>query len=383
MNARRILVVTGSRADFGIWRSVLNEAKRRPAEVSPSLLVTAMHLDERFGGTVDEVRKMSMPIAAEVPCIPSGDSRGEMAGALGSAIIGMAPIIEQEHPDWLMLLGDRGEQLAAAIVGLHLGIAVAHLHGGERTMGAVDDTMRDMISRVSHLHFVATADAARRLTQMGEEAWRIHLVGAPGLDLLRDEAAGDINVLRDRFGLGLGRYLILLYHPETVGTRSAADDLAVVLRAVQRIGLPTLAIAPNADAGGRAMLEGLRTAEHSDALRFAPSLSRSDYATLLKGAAALIGNSSSGLIEAPLLSIPAVNVGGRQRGRTKGDNVIDVAVDEQAIATAIELAMSDRFVSQLSGKSPYGNGSTARHIVDILADWPIDGRRLMKTVGTG
>jgi len=156
----RLLIVTGTRADFGLWHEVIAEAERRPSQVGVRLLVSGMHLDERFGDTIAEIRASGTPIAAEIPFTAPGDSRLEMAASMGQALTGFAPAIDAEAPDWLLLLGDRGEQLAAALVGVHLGLPIAHLHGGERTLGAVDDTLRDMISRAAHLHLVATGDAA-------------------------------------------------------------------------------------------------------------------------------------------------------------------------------------------------------------------------------
>jgi len=382
MGSMRILLVTGTRADFGLWLPVIREADRRAA-CEVSLLVTAMHLDQRFGETVREVRASGARIAAEVPCTPAGDSRAEMAAALGDAVRGMSPVLAEERPDWLVLLGDRGEQAAAALVALHLGIPTAHLHGGEITAGAVDDTLRDVISRVAHLHLVATAEAAARLAAMGEASWRIHRVGAPGLDALQDEARGDLAALRRRFDLGDGPYLLLIQHPETVGARDAAADLAATMEACRRMGLPVLAIFPNADAGGRGMVAALEAARNAGTLRVAASLPRSDFVTLLAGAAALVGNSSSGLIEAPLLRTPAVNVGERQAGRTRGDNVIEAPADPDAIVAALRAATDPRFRARLSGTSPYGDGQAAPRILDLLAATPRDARLLRKRVGVG
>jgi UDP-hydrolysing UDP-N-acetyl-D-glucosamine 2-epimerase len=371
----RLLVVTGSRADFGLWLPILDEAQRSPA-LEARLLVTAMHLDARFGATVEEVRRSGHVIAAEVACTPGGDTRAEMAGAIGQAVIGMAPVLHAERPDWLLVLGDRGEQLAAALAALHVGMPVAHLHGGEVTRGAVDDTVRDLVSRIAHLHLAATEEAARRLEAIGEEGWRIHPVGAPGLDRLRSEAAGDLAALRERHDLPPdGAYLLVIQHPETVGEEHGADDLGTTLRAVRSSGLPALVVYPNADAGGRAMLERLA---HEPGIRAVPSLPRSDYATLLAGAAALLGNSSSGIIEAPLLGVPAVNIGMRQAGRTRGDNVIDVTADAGAIAAAIRRATDPAFRAALSRTSPYGTGDAAPRILDLLQKTPRDARLLVK-----
>jgi UDP-hydrolysing UDP-N-acetyl-D-glucosamine 2-epimerase len=374
----RLMVVTGTRADFGLWLPVLHAA--RDAGMDPRLLVTAMHLDERFGGTAAQVWAAGFDVAAEVPCTPVGDTRAEMVAAIGRALVGMAPVLEAEDPAWLVVLGDRGEQLAAAIAALHTGTPVAHLHGGEVTLGAVDDTVRDLVSRVAHLHLVATDEAADRLASRGEEAWRIHRVGAPGLDRLRDEAGGDLAALRARHGLTPDApYLLVVQHPETVGADRNADAMAATLAAVTASGLPALVVYPNADAGGRAMIAAVEALPPGVAR--VPSLDRGDYATLLAGAAALVGNSSSGLIEAPLLGVPAVNVGRRQEGRTRGDNVIDVEADADSVANAIRRAVDPAFRTGLSGTSPYGDGRAARRIVELLRSTPRDERLLMKGRG--
>jgi GDP/UDP-N,N'-diacetylbacillosamine 2-epimerase (hydrolysing) len=378
----RIILVTGTRADFGLWLPIIREARGRDGWQT-ELLVTAMHLDPRFGDTVREVRASGARVVAEVPCTPEGDSLAEMAAALGQAVQGMTPVLAAERPDWLLVLGDRGEQAAAALVALHLGLPVAHLHGGEVTAGAVDDTLRDLVSRVAHLHLVATTEASRRLVAMGEEPWRIHQVGAPGLDALSEEASGDLVTLRRRHELGVGPYLLLAQHPETVGGRDAAADLAASVEACRRLGLPLLAVYPNADAGGRAMITVLESARAAGILRLVESLPRPEFATLLAGAAALVGNSSSGLIEAPLLRVPAVNVGERQAGRTRGDNVLDVPPQADAIEEALRTATTPAFRDTLSGHSPYGDGRAAPRILDLLAATPRDARLLQKRVGVG
>lgn len=379
MAGLRLLAITGTRADFGLWEPVLRAAAGR-ADLRMSLLVAAMHLDPRFGTTADVVRSAGWEIAAEVPCTPEGDGRAEMAAAIGTAVLGMAGPIERAAPDWLCLLGDRGEQLAAALVGIHLGLPIVHLHGGERTLGAVDDTVRDVISRISHLHLVANREAAERLRRLGEQAWRIEVTGGPGIDAILERDTSHDREVRERYGVASGPYAILLAHPETVGERSGEAMLAAALDALHRAGLAVLAIAPNADAGGRAMLSWLE--RHRDQLvGLWPSVPHQDYLALLAGSAALVGNSSSGLIEAPALRVSAVNIGDRQRGRARGDNVIDVPVDSDAILAALERATSDHFRQGLTGISPYGDGHAAERIVEAIARTPIDDRLLRKQSG--
>lgn len=367
MTGRSLLVVTGTRADFGLWLPVLEAA--RAAGASPRLLVTAMHLDERFGRTIDEVQASGVPIAAEVPVTAAGDTRAEMSIALGRTIEGLTPAVEREMPDWLLVLGDRGEQLAAALAALHLGVPVAHLHGGERTLGAVDDVFRDMISRVAQLHFVATADARGRLVELGVPPEAIEVTGAPGLDVIASRSTAGDDRIRERHEVAGQPYLLLVQHPETVGDGDPVAQLAATVEAVRSIGLATIAVFANADAGGRSMGSFL-SSQDDNLIRAHRSLPHDEYLALLAGAAAVVGNSSSGLIEAPMLGVPAVNVGRRQDGRTRGDNVIDVSADAAAITSTLKRALTPAFRAGLSQRSPYGDGHAAERIVARLLAAP-------------
>lgn len=371
----RIVVVTGTRADLGLWTPVLEELRRRGPAVEVALLAMAMHLDPRFGHTVDEVRALGFPLIGEVACTSTSDSPAEMAASLGVGLQGAAPILERHRPDWLMVLGDRGEQVAAALAAVHLGIPVAHLHGGERTLGAVDDVLRDLISRMAHLHLVATSGAAERLVRMGIAPWRVRHTGAPGLDAIPHGPRDPGPELRGRYGLPSdGPYLVALVHPETGSHPNPPEQLiGVVLEAAAGQELPIVAIWPNADAGGRAIADRLDQAGQ-DLAGVHRSIPRQDYLALLRGAAALLGNSSSGIIEAPLLGVPAINVGRRQEGRERGDNVIDVQVSGPAVRDAIRRAPELR--ARLSGVSPYGDGHAAPRIVDALLGTPVDDRLL-------
>ncbi len=377
---QRVAVVTGTRADFGLWGPVLRELADRPLRFEPQLLVMAMHLDERFGRTVGEVRRYGLPIMAEVACTPMEDTSAAMGASLGVALEGASSVLAAGHPDWLLVLGDRGEQLAAALAALHQGIAIAHLHGGERTAGAVDDTLRDLISRTAHLHLPATVTAGRRLIELGEEEWRIRVTGGPGIDAIRLQhpAPPDIG-LRSRYGIGADEpYLLAIVHPETAaGGATPAVLTDALIAGLAAAGLPVIAIWPNADAGGRAIAERLATA-HARLAALVPSVPHDDYLRLLVGAAALVGNSSSGIIEAPFLRVPAVNVGERQEGRERGDNVIDVPPSPEGIAKAVERATAPEFRARLTGRSPYGDGHAAARIVNAIEATQIDRRLLRK-----
>ncbi|MEO5985677.1 MAG: UDP-N-acetylglucosamine 2-epimerase [Candidatus Limnocylindria bacterium] len=375
----RVTVVTGTRADFGLWTPVLEELERRVPAVEVGLLVMAMHLDARFGSTIEEVRRSGVRIVGEVPSVAESDAPSAMAAGLGVALQGVAPILAANRPDWLLVLGDRGEQLAAALAALHEGIAVAHLHGGERTLGAVDDVLRDLISRIAHLHLVATTDAEGRLRDLGIEHWRIRRTGAPGLDAIVSLVTADDHFVRARYGLPAeGPYLMVVVHPETGAAATPGKELAdSVLAALATIDVPAVGIWPNADSGGRAIAERFERMRPRFASLHA-SLPHNDYLALLRGAAALVGNSSSGIIEAPFLGVPVVNVGRRQMGRERGDNVLDVDARPDAVAAGVARAIEPSFAAGLVGRSPYGDGAAAPRIVDALLETPIDDRLLQR-----
>ena len=375
---RRLLFVTSTRADFGLWVPVLRAAAAHP-ELEPALLVTGMHFERGFGHTVDEVRSSGFRIAAEVPVTADGDSAADMAAGVGRALAGIAQAIHGEQPDWLLLLGDRGEQLAAAVAGVHLLMPIAHVAGGDRTLGAVDDTLRDMITRAAHLHFATSAAAGDRLIALGEEPWRVRVTGSPGLDDLPALARGDPSVARERAGLPAGGpFLLIVQHAETRSQRDPVADMEATLLATAATGLPRLAILPNTDAGGRAIAERLAS---EPGLLVVASLPRSDFAVLLREAAAIVGNSSAGLTEASLLGVPAVNIGDRQSGRLRGENVIDSEPDRDAVAAALRRALDPDFRAALAGRSPHGAGGAAEAIVAALASEPIDQRLLIKGSG--
>ena len=375
----RILVVTGTRADFGLWEPVLEELAGRGPDVDVQLVVMGMHLDPRFGMTVDHVRRSGVRIAGEVPCVPESDTSTAMAIGLGEALTGVAPVIAAQRPDWLMVLGDRGEQLAAALAALHEQVPVAHLHGGERTLGAIDDVFRDVVSRIAHLHLVATAAARDRLLTLGEEGWRIHHTGGPGIDALRDAQRDTSSGARSRYGLPpSGPYLLVIVHPETAGgTTPPVELVQAVVGGALASGLPIVAVWPNADAGGREIAARLED-ERASLVALEASMPRADFLALLAGATAIVGNSSSGIIEAPFLRVPAVNVGRRQEGRQRGDNVVDAAPTAEAVAAAIAATRDPAFRARLSGRSPYGDGHAAPRIVDAVLSATGDPRLMEK-----
>ncbi len=375
---RRILAVTGTRAEYGILRPVFRAIQAHPA-LELGVLVTGMHLSPEFGLTVREIEEDGFPIAARVDMLLSGDTGGAMAKSLGVGLIGMAQALEALRPDMALVLGDRGEPLAAAIAAVHLNIPVAHLHGGEVTCGGmVDDAVRWAITSFAHLHLAATEASAERLLRQGEDPWRVRVVGAPGLDAALQTPLRSRRELADRYGMDPDRpWLLAVQHPVTAEAERAGEQMVETMEALAALGLPTVLVHPNADAGSGAMVEVIRRYSEPH-IRAFPSLR--DYLSLLKEAAALVGNSSSGIIEAPSLGTPAINIGARQAGRERGDNVIDVGHDRNAIVAAVRRALEDEEFRRLVSRrrNPYGDGRAAPRVAGFLADVPLDDRLLRK-----
>jgi GDP/UDP-N,N'-diacetylbacillosamine 2-epimerase (hydrolysing) len=376
---KKIAVVTGTRAEYGILYPVLKAIAARP-ELKLSLVVTGMHLSHEFGYTVQEIEKDGFKIDARVDMLLSSDTVGAMAKSVGVGILGMAQVWEQLKPDIILVLGDRIEPLAAVITGAYMNIPIAHIHGGD-ACGNIDNPARHAITKFAHIHFPATGKSAERIIKMGEDEWRVHMVGSPTLDILLKETLLSTRVLSKRLGLDLSRPLILVVqHPVTTQADEAAEQMKVTLEAVQETGYPVVLTYPNSDAGGRRMIEVIKNYEKHPSIKTFKSMPRQEYLGLMKVAGVIVGNSSSGIIEAPSFGLPAVNVGSRQEGRERGKNVIDVGHNKQEILRAIKKALtSQAFLKEVKKcESPYGDGKASQRIAEILSQIEITPRLLQK-----
>lgn len=358
---RRICYLTGTRADFGLMASTLHAIEADP-RLSLQLIVTGMHLSQRYGGTISEVESEGFEIAARV-AVESGDtSAAGMAMNLGRMLLGFVPALQAIKPAMLLLLGDRAEMLAGALAAIHLGIPVVHLHGGERS-GTVDEPVRHAISKLSHLHFVATSEARDRLIRMGERGDSVHVVGAPGVDGLVDAHRSGRESLCSQVGFDPLRPVgLLVFHPVLQESSDAARQVRDVLDATQ--GIQILALMPNSDAGSEDVRQVLSSAAKQGQIVLKTHLRRDEYIGWLAACDVLIGNSSSGIIEAASFGTPVVNIGSRQNLRERNINVTDVPVDTNAIRTALNGAVSH-------GRYPpfnvYGDGQAGDRIVELLA----------------
>jgi UDP-N-acetylglucosamine 2-epimerase (non-hydrolysing) len=369
---RRIAVVTGTRAEYGLLRWLMNDIRDCP-ELVLQTLVTGQHLVPEFGHTIDEIRGDGFAVDAEIDLLLSGDTRRAMAVAVGVGVVGFAGALDRLDSDIVVVLGDRFETLAAAEAALLLGIPIAHIHGGEVTEGAVDESIRHAISKMSALHFVSAEPYRRRLIRMGELPARVVTVGAPGLDQLKRLTLAGRDELMAGVGLDPARpFLLVTYHPATRGAAAATDSLAALLRALDRFPDHQLLMTKaNADAGGRAINAALQVyvAERGSAV-LAASLGSRLYLSALREAAAVVGNSSSGIIEAPAVGTPTVNIGPRQQGRLRAACILDCDEDETAVAAAITAAIDPAFRAAAAAKGdppPYGRpGDAAGRIVAAL-----------------
>lgn len=333
------------------------------------IVATGMHLAPAFGDTVREIEADGLRIDAKVEMTASRDDHAGMVDAIGRGVEGLGRVLADLEPDVVLVLGDRVEAFAAAIAGAASNRVVAHVHGGDVSRGGLDESMRHAITKLAHVHFAATERSRERIIRMGERPDRVFTVGAPGLDAIRDARRLSEAELESMIGARLRKPLVvLLQHPVTTRADSAPGEIRETLGALESAGHMTVCIYPNSDAGGRRMIEVIESYRDRDWLRIVPNLDHTAYLSLLAGADVLVGNSSSGLIEAPFFRVPAVNVGDRQAGRERGDNVLDVAPDRRQIETAVRFALEDagfrRRVQR--GASPYGDGRASERIVETL-----------------
>ena len=376
---RNIAVVTTSRADYSHLHWVLRDL-RDASGIDTRLIVTAAHLAEEFGRAEREIERDGHRIDERVECLLSSDTDIGMAKTIGVAVLGLADVLGRLRPDLLLLIADRYEMLAPAAVALALRIPVAHIEGGEVSEGAIDNAVRNALTKMSHIHFVPTEAAKQRVLAMGEESWRVHHVGAPSLDHLRRSELPSRSQLERELELCLGSELVVVaYHPVTLArdTLREADEL---FAALQEIPGQIVFCFPNADAGSRELARraGDFCASREGARIFV-NLNPTRYLGLLRSAALMIGNSSSGIMETPTLALPTVNVGMRQRGRERARNVLDADADRREILEAARRALNPAFRESLVGlENPYGDGRAAGRIVERLARVSLGEKLLIK-----
>ncbi len=372
---RRVAVVTGTRAEYGLLTSTL-AAVRRARGLDLQLVVTGMHLLRKFGHTVRQIEREGWRIAARVPMQRGDDAAADQADGLSRGVAGMARFFVEAKTDIVVVLGDRIEAMAGALAAVTTGRVLAHIHGGDVAPGDFDDSLRHAITKLAHLHFAATRQAARRIVRLGERREHVHVVGAVGLDRLR-ELLAEAPARGRRAGTAL-----VIQHPCGRAARVEWRVMRDVLRAVRHSGLRRLIMYPNSDRGHEGVLRAIE--EHRrrcsrEETEVVKSLPRDDYLRALLQADVLVGNSSSGVIEAPLAGTPSVNVGGRQAGRETGGGSV-VHADESFDAIVAALAAARRKRPRRGGATAYGTGQAGARIARVLAETPLDAEVARKVI---
>jgi UDP-hydrolysing UDP-N-acetyl-D-glucosamine 2-epimerase len=364
---RKILYITGTRADYGLMRSVLFEIDKNP-EMELELAVTGMHLMGEFGKTINEIKEDGFKINV-LSVVFEEDNKYSMANFVGKLIQLLTGLVKKVKPDIILLLGDRGEMLAGAVVGAYLNIPTAHLHGGEVT-STVDEYARHAITKLVNLHLPATKKSAERIIKMGENPDHVFVVGAPGLDAIMTMHLIKKDEIALKYDLNLYEPLLLvLQHPVTLESEKSSKQMVETLKAIQDLKYQTILVYPNADAGGREIIKLIEKYEKLPFVKTFKSIPRRDYLSLMNVANVLLGNSSSGIIEAPSFKLPAVNIGTRQEGRERASNIIDADYNAEEIKNAVNKALYDEeFKAKLNEcENPYGDGKTSLKVTEILS----------------
>jgi UDP-hydrolysing UDP-N-acetyl-D-glucosamine 2-epimerase len=367
---RKIAVITSARSDYSYLLPVMRKIQES-SELQLLPIVTGMHLSPVYGMTVNMITGDGFEVSEKVEMLLSGDTPSSVAKSMGIGMIGLAQAFERLKPDVVVLLGDRFETLAAAAAALPFAIPVAHIAGGELTEGMIDEAARHAITKLSHLHFVSTEAHRRRVIQMGEVPWRVINCGAPSLDNISCIDFLDKETLQQELGFNLDPApLLVTFHPVSLEFEQTGRQMDEFLAALDSCGLPVIFTYPNADVSNRVVIEAIQKYQlgHANS-RVYVNLGLRKYFSLMKFAAAMVGNSSSGIIEAASFQLPVVNIGNRQKGRFHDRNVIDSPCVQDEISEAVWRVVNPDFKARLADlKNPYGDGNASALIVKTLRE---------------
>jgi GDP/UDP-N,N'-diacetylbacillosamine 2-epimerase (hydrolysing) len=373
---RKICVVTGSRADYGLLRLVMKGIEAEPS-LTLQIIATGMHLSPTFGLTYKEIEGDGFKIDQKVECLSSSDSPVAIAGATGKALSGCAKALDELRPDLVLVLGDRFEIFAACSAALLARIPIAHIHGGEVTAGAYDEAFRHSITKMSSIHFVATEEYKKRVIQLGEDPSTVHLVGGLGVDAIKELKLLSKDEIEQNLGIKfLDKSLLVTFHPATLEAQAPEEQIRELLAALSnRLDVTLIFTMSNADTGGLEIMRQIKDfVEKNDNAYLFESLGQLNYLSCMAIVDGIIGNSSSGILEAPTLKVGAVNIGSRQLGRSQSESVINSPVNEGELKKALDKLLSLEFQATLEFcKSPYGEGGASIQILRILRRASIDG----------
>jgi GDP/UDP-N,N'-diacetylbacillosamine 2-epimerase (hydrolysing) len=368
--SRKICVITGSRAEYGLLRWVMQGIKDHP-DLTLQLIVTGMHLSEDFGMTVDEIENDGFKVDFKVETLDKNDSAVGIAGAMSRGLSGVAEALDDLKPDLVLVLGDRYEIFVSVAAALVAKIPVAHIHGGESTIGAYDDAFRHAITKMSHLHFVATQEYKNRVIQLGENPNSVFLVGGLGIETIKNLKLLDQEELEKALNVKFKeKSLLITFHPTTLDEQTPRAQMQELLNAVDRLANVTLIFTlPNADTGGREIIKMIQdyVGKNPNAYAF-PSLGQLKYLSCIAQVNGVVGNSSSGILEVPSFKKGTVNIGDRQKGRIRTTSVIDCETNKKSISKAIETLLSEQFKNSLNSvKNPFDQGNSSAKIVELIS----------------
>lgn len=378
---RRIAVVTGVRSDYNSAYPIM-EAIRKHPDLILNLIVTGAHLSNYYGCTIQEIENDGFEIEERIESLLDSDSASSRVKSAAIQLMGVVQTFTRLKPDIALSLFDREEAIVVALAGTYMNIPVAHVGGGDRTFGNADDYIRHAVSKLAHIHFASTQENAKRVIKMGEEPWRVHFVGNPGLDkylivphISSRRLSGELH-----FDISRKPLLILIQHPTTTEIGEAKVQMEVTMQAIMKLGYTTVVIYPNSDPGGKKMINVIESyAKEAGFIKTFQSLPRDKFVNLMKICDVLVGNSSCGILEAPFLKLPVVNIGIRQLEREYAENVIYVSHDKEAIVKAVKKGLSAEFRKQAKKcKNPYGDGKTGLKIADILSKVELTQQLLQK-----
>ena len=377
MAKRKITITTGTRAEYGILRPILKKIVSRK-KLQLFLIVTGTHLSKKHGMTINEIKKDKFKIYQTFKFLPNDDTGFSVAKSLGDGVVQFAKIFKKVKPDINLILGDRDEMLASAIAAYHMNIPNAHIHGGD-VSGNIDEYTRHAITKISNIHFPATEKSKRRIIKMGENPKFVFLTGSPSIDELRNDEILSKKQFENKYDFKLTKNLIVLVqHPVTTQIVNTKKHIQNTLKAIEYFGHRTIIIAPNSDAGSNTIFQNIKHfAKSHNFVRMFPSLPRRDFLCLIKNCGVLVGNSSSGLIEASYFGTSVVNIGIRQQGREKSKNVFD-AKSESVIS--IKRTISHALKKNTRPSHLYGIGDTSQKIVQYLEKIPLNERLIQKQI---
>lgn len=379
---KSILGLTGIKSDYELMKPIFKSISNQN-DLCLRVIISGAHLSSDYGDTYKEIEREEFS-TYKIESLLDASSLSSRVKSMGIELLSVVDFVKNNRPDFILVLGDREESLIGASIGTYMNIPVAHVSGGDRVYGNVDDTVRHAVTKLSHLHFPTTSENAERIIKMGEEKWRVHNVGASGLDSIRKTPYMNLDEISKKLNIEIkSPFILLIQHPVSSEVEQAKDQMEITLKAVSELNYDVVITSPNSDPGSKQMIKAIRKYEKKyDRIKFFSYLERDLFVNVFRNASVLLGNSSCGIIEAPYLKTPTINVGTRQTQRQHSENIVFVDYNEKQIKRWINKAINDnKFIEKVKNcKSIYGEGRTGEKIANILANIEINDKLLNKQI---